>query len=394
MIECSSLNQGFFLFSTTTATQPVKVNDNNIQSLLKQYGNEKGYTLYQGEINYNAQGLKFKQFTLAQGYDPETFEYINPQDRSAAYRKYDKEYFGNLQAEVDAYQGMVPMKVKVAAAFGEGMVDGAWKEMQGTAKFIGLAVTDKPAAANAVYNQLSDTAYAVSHPIKTVTSAYQSAVGTFNELKQMSPEARATVLGDKTGALAFDALLMKGAGGATKGLATEVKGVLKETAEATSRRLSQSGSSVALTTPEGVRITVKNSPGTEIQKIDFGKTEGAGDAGRYSGTLEKVNKPDAAADALADRIGGQSRVKFSGDSAGREFDAISDQYVAQSKPALQTVNKSVRDQMKATFEVAQETGRKVYYHFEGQPAQSVIDKLNEYSSRYGIDVVIDTKPLK
>ena len=93
----------------------------------------------------------------------------------------------------------------------------------------------------------------------------------------MSPEARATVLGDKTGAIAFDALLMKGAGGATKGLATEVKGILKETAEETSRRLSQSGSSVALTTPEGVRITVKNSPSTEIQKIDFGKVEGTGD---------------------------------------------------------------------------------------------------------------------
>lgn len=36
----------------------------------------------------------------------------------------------------------------------------------------------------------------------------------------------------------------------------------------------------------------------------------------------------------------------------REFDAISDQYVPQSKPALQTVNKSVRHQMKATFEAA------------------------------------------
>jgi len=121
---------------------------------------------------------------------------------------------------------------------------------------------------------------------------------------------------------------------------------------------------------------------------------GAGNAGRYSGALVKVNKPDAAADALAERIGGQSRMKFSNDPPGREFDTISDQYVAQSKPALQTVNKDVRNQMKATFEAAQETGKKVYYHFEGQPAQSVIDKLNEYSSRYGIEVVIDTKPLK
>ena len=113
----------------------------------------------------------------------------------------------------------------------------------------------------------------------------------------------------------------------------------------------------------------------------------------YSGDLVKVNKPDAAADALAQRIGGESRVKFSTDPAGREFDAISNEYVAQSKPALNDYNKSVRNQMKETFEAAKTTGRKVYYHFEGQPAQKVIDKLNEYSVRYGIEVVIDTVPL-
>ncbi|GAE05128.1 restriction endonuclease fold toxin [Paenibacillus sp. JCM 10914] len=57
------------------------------------------------------------------------------------------------------------------------------------------------------------------------------------------------------------------------------------------------------------------------------------------------------------------------------------------------MNKKVRDQMKATFEAAEQTGKKVYYHFEGEPAQSVIDKLHEYSQRYGIDVHIDTDPL-
>ncbi|WP_235613149.1 restriction endonuclease fold toxin [Paenibacillus sp. LC231] len=45
-------------------------------------------------------------------------------------------------------------------------------------------------------------------------------------------------------------------------------------------------------------------------------------------------------------------MKFSNNPAHRELDAISDQYVPQSKPALQTVYKSVRDQMKATFEAA------------------------------------------
>jgi RHS repeat-associated protein len=118
-----------------------------------------------------------------------------------------------------------------------------------------------------------------------------------------------------------------------------------------------------------------------------------GNGGRYSGFLQKVNKPDPAADALAKRINGQSRMKFSNDPNSREFDAISDYYIAQSKPALQKINKSVRDQMKATFEAARESGKKVYYHFEGNPSQEVINKLNEYSKRYGIEVVIDTNPL-
>lgn len=44
---------------------------------------------------------------------------------------------------------------------------------------------------------------------------------------------------------------------------------------------------------------------------------------RYSGELQKVNKPDAAADSLAERLGGESRMKFDSDPIGREFDAIS-----------------------------------------------------------------------
>lgn len=115
--------------------------------------------------------------------------------------------------------------------------------------------------------------------------------------------------------------------------------------------------------------------------------------GAYSGKLEKVNSPDANADMLAERIGGESRVKFTNDPKAREFDAISNEYIAQAKPALSTLNKSVREQMKATFEAAKQTGKKVYYQFEGTPAQSVIDKLYEYSERYGVEVIIDINPL-
>lgn len=78
----------------------------------------------------------------------------------------------------------------------------------------------------------------------------------------------------------------------------------------------------------------------------------------------------------------------------REFDVISDQYIAQAKPPLKCVNKTVRTQMKATFEAAKKYERKVYYQFEGIPSQEVLDKLYEYSERYGVEVIIDTEPLE
>ncbi|MCX8579481.1 hypothetical protein J3U35_08515 [Gilliamella sp. B2717] len=46
----------------------------------------------------------------------------------------------------------------------------------------------------------------------------------------------------------------------------------------------------------------------------------------------KVNKPHVAADALAIRLNGVSRVRFVNDT--REFDVISDLYIAQTKPPL------------------------------------------------------------
>ncbi|MBC9131987.1 hypothetical protein FcAc13_11820 [Frischella sp. Ac13] len=138
------------------------------------------------------------------------------------------------------------------------------------------------------------------------------------------------------------------------------------------------------------KISLNQKNVIELKEFNVGK-EATDLTSKYSGNLVKVNKPDPAADALAQRIGGESRVRFTNDI--REFDVISDLYVAQTKPALKQLNAAVRNQMKATFEAAKETNRSVYYHFEGQPDQSIINKLNEYSKRYGVKVVIDTKPL-
>lgn len=113
---------------------------------------------------------------------------------------------------------------------------------------------------------------------------------------------------------------------------------------------------------------------------------------QYSGELQKVNKPDADADKLAERIGGQSRMKFSSDPNGREFDVVSDEFIGQAKPSGQQLGSAFRNQGKESFEAAQSTGRKVYYHFDGEPGPGVINKLYEYSARYGVDVIIDTTP--
>ena len=84
------------------------------------------------------------------------------------------------------------------------------------------------------------------------------------------------------------------------------------------------------------------------------------------GDLVTVNAKDPDAEALARRIGGQASVRFSKDPSGREFDAVSD----QSKPANFTLNKAFRDQDKATFEAALQTGRTPYFHFDGpRPAE-------------------------
>jgi RHS repeat-associated protein len=108
--------------------------------------------------------------------------------------------------------------------------------------------------------------------------------------------------------------------------------------------------------------------------------------------LISVAVNDPAAKALATRLGGRASVRFAGDATGREFDTVSDLYVAQTKPANFQLGSAFRNQAKATFEAALNTGRTPYFHFEGEPGPGVVSKLLEYGNRYGIDPVIDTIP--
>ncbi|MBO0805596.1 MAG: hypothetical protein J2P25_21280 [Nocardiopsaceae bacterium] len=110
------------------------------------------------------------------------------------------------------------------------------------------------------------------------------------------------------------------------------------------------------------------------------------------GPLESANAPDPAAPRLAQRIGGQPSVKFA-NGPDSEFDAVSDQYVAQSKPANFKLGSDFRDQAKVTFEVAIQSGRIPYFQFDGPPGPGVLSALQRYAARYGIEPVIDLTPL-
>ncbi|MEL7306130.1 MAG: restriction endonuclease fold toxin, partial [Myxococcota bacterium] len=98
---------------------------------------------------------------------------------------------------------------------------------------------------------------------------------------------------------------------------------------------------------------------------------------RYTGRLKNVDMQDPHADALAKKLGGRSRVKFARDPDGQEFDVVSDVYFGEAKSAVRKVGSDFRNQAKNIFAAAKATGRKVYYHFDGEPGREVIDKLEE-----------------
>jgi RHS repeat-associated protein len=118
---------------------------------------------------------------------------------------------------------------------------------------------------------------------------------------------------------------------------------------------------------------------------------GGGDNGGL-GKLVSVKAKDPAAELLAKRIGGQPSVRFE-NGPPNEFDAVSKQYVAQAKPADFTLNQAFRNQAKATFKVAVQSGRIPYFQFDGPPGPGVIQALERYAARSGVQPVIDLNPL-
>jgi hypothetical protein len=86
-------------------------------------------------------------------------------------------------------------------------------------------------------------------------------------------------------------------------------------------------------------------------------------------------------------------VRFENDTTNREFDAVSEDSIAQSKPAGFQLGSNFRSQAKATFDAAVQNGKTPHFHFEGLPHPDVLSKVAEYAARYGIGPAIGTNPL-
>lgn len=106
---------------------------------------------------------------------------------------------------------------------------------------------------------------------------------------------------------------------------------------------------------------------------------------------------DAAAVALADRIGGQPSARIEG-FAQREFDAISDAVVGQtfggksfSESAANFLSKARRGQIRATLEVAARTGRKALFEFRGaEPVPEIVDFIQRNAKRLDAEFMVET----
>ena len=104
---------------------------------------------------------------------------------------------------------------------------------------------------------------------------------------------------------------------------------------------------------------------------------------------------DTKARALAKRIGGLPSQFISG-FGNREFDAVSDQYIAQTTASQSAVLKPAnfltsdrKAQIRATLQAAKQEGRTAYFEFTaGRPHAEVVDCIKRNARRFDAQYVI------
>ena len=104
---------------------------------------------------------------------------------------------------------------------------------------------------------------------------------------------------------------------------------------------------------------------------------------------------DEAAEALAQRLGGLPSRTIPG-FGNREFDAVSDHYIAQTTASRSAVLRPAnfltgerKAQIRATLQVAKQEGKIAYFEFTaGRPHIEVVDCIDRNARRFSAEHVI------
>ncbi len=193
------------------------VNETNLAMLLQQYEDEEGYTLFAGEVIYKDLTMEhvplFMEFALAKGYDPETFEYLEYQDRSEAYRRLE-ETTTRLKAEQQAYKEHLTDGYE-QIAFGRGFYIGLDNSINQTTdqvvEIVSNPIDSTKAALQGIkqiyVNVKEEAGKFIDNPLGYVKQAannqWNAGKELYNELKDLEPSQRWERIGEMSGEAAY-----------------------------------------------------------------------------------------------------------------------------------------------------------------------------------------------
>ncbi|WP_435924011.1 CdiA family toxin C-terminal domain-containing protein [Paenibacillus sp. DYY-L-2] len=180
------------------------INETNLAMLLELYENERGYSLFRGEVVYRDMAMEhvplFLKFALDKGYDPDTFEYLEFRDRSEAYRRMEETISG-LQEAHQAYKESL-LDGYETLAFGRGLYMGLENSVNKTANQFVEIVSHPLESGKAalqgikqIYIDLNEEARKfaadpVGYIKQTATDKWNDYAGLYAELESLEPSQR------------------------------------------------------------------------------------------------------------------------------------------------------------------------------------------------------------
>ena len=113
---------------------------------------------------------------------------------------------------------------------------------------------------------------------------------------------------------------------------------------------------------------------------------------KYSGDLFKTGDIDEHADELAEFLGGESSVAFDNDPDRKEFDAINDEFIGETKNSGEgNFNAKDRTELNRTFAAAKATNRKVFLQFRSKGlSERNKRRLQRYQREFDVEVQVQT----